>query len=233
MERTNISSFFTGNVLAIKGRDSGETVYVHKSLLEARRTAHGNCLWRCFSVATITNFVEYLYQDDYTSPLPAVDKTKSPPCTLSADSAVKYRNSVSYEEVFTRHAELFILARGRGIHALGMICLGRLKEAMAEAEGKLPQSLFLENMSVLIHYSYNPCCNCDESVWAELQKTVSEYLASRKGWLLEASVSEVLYREQELVKDLFAATLQLAIDTDKRVKEAQKLRDGLKQVPMV
>jgi len=50
---------------------SQEKVYVHTALLGDEIASVGACKWSCFPRDTVKNFVEYLYQGDYTDP-PAV-----------------------------------------------------------------------------------------------------------------------------------------------------------------
>jgi len=63
---TGDSALGTKTVL-LQGADQGK-VYVHKKLLNGK-VARG---WGCFPSATITSFVEYLYQGDYTPPVALV-----------------------------------------------------------------------------------------------------------------------------------------------------------------
>jgi len=54
-------------MVLLQGADQGK-VHVHKTLLHGK-VARG---WGCFPSATITSFVEYLYQGDYTPPVALV-----------------------------------------------------------------------------------------------------------------------------------------------------------------
>ena len=57
-------------MVVLEAADEGK-VYVHRALLNGEIAAFGKCGWSCFPSATVTSFVEYLYQGDYISP-PAV-----------------------------------------------------------------------------------------------------------------------------------------------------------------
>ena len=102
------------------------------------------------------------------------------------------------------------------------MCLRRLNEAMKEAQDTTKESIFVKNMCALIRFTYTPCCNDNDNVWKELQKTVSEFLISKKGWL-EAPGPDLFNREDQLAKDLFAATINLLIITDQCLTDKDKI----------
>ncbi|KAG0130007.1 hypothetical protein HOY82DRAFT_540403 [Tuber indicum] len=239
--------FLSSKVIGLQSGDL-EKVYVHRSLLDAHRKTFGNCLWWCFPTATIMNFAEYLYQGDYTVPLPATAVQTahdgSSGCSSTSDGRhtnaparkaqpsgsgiLSISENLGYERVFLTHAELFILSRERGILPLANMCLGRLGEAMEEAKGTIKESVFSENMRALILYSYYPCCSGNDPVWEELQKTVSGFLASKKGWILEAPGSDLISGQEKLLKDLLTSTIKLVIDADERLAAAEKQVGDLK-----
>ncbi|PUU73419.1 hypothetical protein B9Z19DRAFT_1034869, partial [Tuber borchii] len=66
MERPNIPSALRTAMVALRASDS-KKVYVHKALLNSKVMATGGCTWSCFPSTTVTSFIEYLYQGDYTS----------------------------------------------------------------------------------------------------------------------------------------------------------------------
>ena len=102
------------------------------------------------------------------------------------------------------------------------MCLKRLNEAMKEAQDTTKESIFMKNMCTLIRFTYTPCCNGNDNVWKELQKTVSEFLISKKGWL-EATSSDLVNGEEQLAKDLFATAINLLIITDQRLIDKDKI----------
>jgi len=67
-----------------------EKVYVHQALLNGKAMAIGGCSWSCFSSTTVTSFVEYLYQGDYTPP---------PVVTTSLSSSVFCSDDGTDEEI--------------------------------------------------------------------------------------------------------------------------------------
>ena len=103
------------------------------------------------------------------------------------------------------------------------MCLKRLDKAMKEAQDTTKESTFVENMRSLIRLSYTPCCNGNDSVWKELQKTVSGFLISKKSWLLEEPGSDLFNGEEQLAKDLFAAVINLLIITDQCLIDKDKI----------
>ncbi|KAG0641299.1 hypothetical protein HOY80DRAFT_1039565 [Tuber brumale] len=231
MERPNILSFLSSKVIGLQSGDL-EKVYVHRSLLDAHRTTFGNCLWWCFPSATIANFVSTFTRATILlryPPLPrrqptmeavvaAVRATRDP----AGAGILPISETLDYESVFLAHAKLFILSRERGVLPLANMCLRRLGEAMKEAQDTIKEPVFLENMRALILYSYYPCCPGNDPVWEELQKTVSGFLASRKGWVLEAPGSDLISGQEKLVKDLLVRTIKLIIDADERLAAAEK-----------
>ncbi|KAG0641298.1 hypothetical protein HOY80DRAFT_955384 [Tuber brumale] len=247
MERPNILSILKTRVISLQTADS-ENVYVHRALIDKEVTGVGGCGWSCFPSDTVSNFVEYLYQGDYTTPAAAVvagsdapmgSYTLVPTGILSLEQSFRSpnaitlaaRESLDYEKVFLTHAGLFILSRRRNVLPLSTMSLERLEEAMKEAQGKVKESLFVENMRALIQYSYNPCCSGNKGAWEELQKTLSRFLVSKKGWILEEPGSGLIGGEEKLAKDLLAGAINLLIDSDKLLVAAEKQIEDLKLDP--
>jgi len=57
-----------GTKMVVLRAASQEKVYVHKALLGDEIASVGACKWSCFPRDTVKNFIEYLYQGDYTDP---------------------------------------------------------------------------------------------------------------------------------------------------------------------
>ncbi|PUU73422.1 hypothetical protein B9Z19DRAFT_1163090 [Tuber borchii] len=181
-------------------------VYVHKALLNDEVAAFGECGWSCFPSTTVKSFVEYLYQGDYTPPA----------------APVAIRKLLDQKNIFLAHARLFVLSRYREVLPLASMCLRRLNKAMKEAQDTTKESIFVKNMCGLIKFTYTPCCNGNDNVWKELQKTVSEFLISKKGWLEEPG-PDLSNTEEQLAKDLFAAAINLLIITDQCLIDKDKI----------
>jgi len=96
-------------------------------------------------------------------------------------------------------------------------------EAMKEAQDTTKESIFMKNMHVLIQFSYNPCCSGNDGVWVELQKTVSGFLASNKGWLLRAPCSDLISGEGQLAKDVLATVTNLLVMADQCLIDKDKI----------
>jgi len=94
---------------------------------------------------------------------------------------------------------------------------------MKEAQDTTKESIFIENMHALIQFSYNPCCSGNDGVWMELQKTVSGFLASNKGWLLRAPCSDLISGERQLAKDVLAAVANLLVTADQCLIDKDKI----------
>ena len=93
---------------------------------------------------------------------------------------------------------------------------------MKEAQDTTKESIFVENIRTLTRFSYHPCCNCNNDVWKELQKIVSGFLASKKGWLLVAPGSDLIGGEERLAKDVFASVINLLVITDQCLIDKDK-----------
>jgi hypothetical protein len=242
MERPNILSVLKTKVVTLQTANL-EKVYVHRALIDKEVTGIGGCGWSCFPSVTVSNFVEYLYQGDYTTPAVVVTHSDAPkrvssPAhgfweseeTLWSSNATTSAapESLDYEKVFLTHAGIFILSRRRKVLPLASMSLQRLEEAMKEAQDRIKESIFVENMRALIRYSYNPCCSGSKGAWEELQKTVSRFLVSKKDWILKEPGSGLIDGEEKLAKDLLAGAINLLIDSDKFLVAAEKQIEDLK-----
>ncbi|PWW76977.1 hypothetical protein C7212DRAFT_278896 [Tuber magnatum] len=233
MERPNILSALGTQMVALRAADS--EVYIHRALVDNVVMGFGECSWPCFSGATITSFVEYLYQGNYTTPAAVAASSDSPkstcislPVLASGAIPLPAPESLDYEKVFPAHAGLFILSRHRNVLPLATLCLKRLEEAMKKAQDASKEHVFVENMRALIRYSYNPCCSGNKGAWEELQKVVSEFLVSKKGWLLTAPGTDLIYGEEKLAKDIFAGAINLLLENDKLLMAAERPKLGVK-----
>jgi len=94
---------------------------------------------------------------------------------------------------------------------------------MKEAQDTTKESIFIENMRSLTRFSYNPCCSGNDGVWMELQKTVSGFLASNKGWLLRAPCSNLISGEGQLAKDVLAVVTNNLAMSDQCLKDKDKI----------
>ena len=135
---------------------------------------------------------------------------------------------LGYEKAFLTHAGLFILSRRGKVLPLASMCITRLNEAMKEARDTAKESVFVENMRSLIRFSYDPCCNGNDGIWGELQKTVCGFLVSQRGWLVKPPGSDLICEEEQFAKDLLAEAISLLIDTDKIRTAAQNGVEALR-----
>ncbi|CAZ81786.1 unnamed protein product [Tuber melanosporum] len=237
-KRPRIISFLESETIALEGTDLAK-VYVHRELLSEHCGAGGDCWWSCFHSDTIKRLVEYLYQGDYTGPLPVSVPPVTPASTvfgeeatpLATDSLV-YSGSLDYEGVLLGHAELFILAKTRKIGTLAKLCLARLFESMSRAEAEQTDSTFSENMVELLRYSYSHCYMNDSCAWGELQEIVSNAWVERIEWILEMPGSSLLSGEGKLVKDLMIGTVKRLIDADSRCGAQEGSEESVVEEPV-
>src|SRR5205807_1629083 len=110
----------------------------------------------------------------------------------------------------------------REIAPLGTMCLAKLLGDMEQAQAKLPNSIFLENMVELLRYSYSHCYISDSPAWGELQEITSNIWVEKIEWILETPGSSLLDGERKLVKDLMIGTAKRLIDADRRLIDADR-----------
>ncbi|CUS09170.1 unnamed protein product [Tuber aestivum] len=213
-ERPQITSFLESEMIALEGADSVK-VYVHKGLLKAHSKVSGECWWSCFHSDTIKRFVEYLYQGDYTGLLPGSAPTAAP-------GSLATPKSLNYQGVFVSHAELFMLAKSRGIDPLGEICMAKLQEDMGKAHEELPDSMFSENVVELLRYSYSHCYMSDNPAWGELQKITSKVCVEKIGLILEMPGASLLSGEGKLMKDLMIGAVERLKEAESRLADMEK-----------
>ncbi|KAG0641300.1 hypothetical protein HOY80DRAFT_883400 [Tuber brumale] len=236
--RPQIISFLESETIALEGVDLVK-VYVHRGLLTVRCGAGGDCWWNCFHSDTIKRLVEYLYQGDYTGPLPVSVPLVTPASTICGGEATPLATdgpvspeSPDYEGVLLGHAELFILAKTRKIDTLAKICLKRLFESMGRAEAELEDSAFSENMVELLRYSYSYRYMNASSAWGELQEIVSNAWVERIEWILEMPGSSLLSGEGKLVKDLMIGTVKRLIDADRGYGAEEEIEEPVIEKPV-
>jgi len=133
------------------------------------------------------------------------------------------RKALDYGNVFLAHARLFILSQNCEVLPLASMCLKRLVVVMKEAQDKTEESILMENMHALTRFSYNPCCSGNDDVWRELQKTISGFLVSKKGWFLGEPTSDLIRWEGQLVKDVLAGVINLLAITDQSLIDKDKI----------